>query len=292
MSTISIIIPTFNRSDFITIALDSVLKQTCNDYEIVVIDDGSSDDTREVLKPYQDNIRYFYQDNKGIPTTRNRGIREATGDYIAFLDSDDYWLPEKLERQMECFSKNPRYGMIATRCSSISPDGKLRAKNRPGKSGWVLIDLFKANFIRTSSAMIKKGCLETVGLFDESLPECEEYDLWLRIANQYPIGFINDPLTVYTDNPKGVSTDSLAGRLQRLKVLEKDYLKACIPSSVYRRRLANNYHYVGRHFLSRGKQKEGRQYLKNAFSLNPASPKNLFYYLLSAFKKATSPTTQ
>lgn len=280
---ISIIIPTFNRRDYITTALDSVLKQTYEDHEIIVVDDGSTDDTKDVLKPYQDNIRYFYQDNSGIPTTRNRGIREARGDYIAFLDSDDYWLPEKLERQIECFSKNPHYGMVATRCSSIRPDGRLREKNRPGKSGWVLIDLFKANFIRTSSAMIKKECLDTVGVFDESLPECEEYDLWLRIAKQYPVGFINDPLSVYTDNPEGVSTDSLAGRLLRLKVLEKDYLKECIPSPVYRKRLASNYHYVGRHYLRRGEKIEGRKYLKNAFSLNPMNFKNAFYYVLSAF---------
>ncbi len=284
MNKISIIIPTFNRRDYITIALDSVLKQTYKDYEIIIIDDGSSDDTKEVLKPYQDNIRYFYQDNKGIPTTRNRGIREARGDYIAFLDSDDFWLPEKLERQIECFSNNSRYGMVATRCSSITPDGRLRKKNRPGKSGWVLIDLFKANFIRTSSAMIKKECFDKIGMFDESLPECEEYDLWLRIARKYPVGFINEPLAVYTDNPKGVSTDSLAGRLQRLKVLEKDYLKECIPSPIYRKRLANNYHYVGRHYLNRGEKSEGKKYLKHSIALDPVNLKILLYYASSLLK--------
>ena len=284
MNKVSIIIPTFNRRDYITTALDSVLAQSYKDYEIIIIDDGSSDDTKEVLKPYQNNIRYFYQDNRGIPATRNKGIREAQGDYIAFLDSDDYWLPEKLKRQIECFKQNPHYGMVATRCSSITPDGRFRKKNRPGKSGWVLTDLFKANFIRTSSAMIEKECFEKVGLFDESLPECEEYDLWLRITKHYPIGFINEPLTVYTDNPRGVSTDSLAGRILRLKVLEKDYLKECIPSALYRKRLASNYHYVGRHYLNRGEISEGRKYIKRSLSLNPLNLKYLFYYTLSLFK--------
>lgn len=284
MSKVSIIIPTFNRRDYITTALDSVLAQSYKDYEIIIIDDGSSDDTKEVLKPYQNNIRYFYQDNRGIPATRNKGIREAQGDYIAFLDSDDYWLPEKLKRQIECFKQNPHHGMVATRCSSITPDGRFRKKNRPGKSGWVLTDLFKANFIRTSSAMIKKECFEKVGLFDESLPECEEYDLWLRITKHYPIGFINEPLTVYTDNPRGVSTDSLAGRILRLKVLEKDYLKECIPSALYRKRLASNYHYVGRHYLNQGEISEGRKHIKHSLSLNPLNLKYLFYYTLSLFK--------
>lgn len=284
MGKVSIIIPTFNRRDYITIALDSVRVQTYKDYEIIIIDDGSSDDTKEVLKPYQENVRYFYQDNRGIPATRNKGIREAKGDFIAFLDSDDHWLPEKLERQIECFSKHPHYGMVATRCSCTTPEGKFLKKNRPGKSGWILTDLFKANFIRTSSAMIKKECLEEIGLFDESLPECEEYDLWLRIAKQYPIGFIDEPLTVYTDNPQGVSTDSLAGRLQRLKVLEKDYLKECIPQALYRKRLASNYHYVGRHYLKQGEKREGKKYLKHAITLDPLNLKILFYYTLSLFK--------
>lgn len=284
MSKVSIIIPTFNRRDYITIALDSVMAQTYKDYEIIIIDDGSSDDTKEVLKPYQDKIRYFYQDNRGIPATRNRGIGEAQGDYIAFLDSDDYWLSEKLERQIGCFSKHPHYGMVATRCSCTTPDGRFLKKNRPGKSGRVLMDLFKANFIRTSSAMIKKECFEKVGLFDESLPECEEYDLWLRIAKHYPIGFINKPLTVYTDNPQGVSTDSLAGRLQRLKVLEKDYLKECIPHPLYRKRLASNYHYVGRHYLKQGEKSEGKKYLKQAITLDLLNLKILFYYILSLLK--------
>ena len=284
MNKVSIIIPTYNRRDFITIALDSALAQTYKNYEIVIIDDGSSDDTKEALKPYQDSIRYFYHDNKGIAPTRNRGIREAKGDYIAFLDSDDYWLPAKLERQVECFSKNSHYGMVATRCSCTTPEGKFLKKNRPGKSGWVLTDLFKASFIRTSSAIIRKECFDKVGLFDESLPECEEYDLWLRIAKHYPIGFINDVLTVYTDNPKGVSTDSLAGRLQRLKVLEKDYLKEVIPTALYRKRLASNYHYVGRHYLKQGGKGEGKKYLRRSIGLNPFNPKILFYYILSLFK--------
>jgi len=284
VSTVSIIIPTFNRRNYITIALNSVLAQTYKDYEIVVIDDGSSDDTKEVLTPYRDTIRYFYQDNRGIPATRNRGIKEATGAYIAFLDSDDYWLPEKLERQLEYFGKNPHCGMVATRCSSITPDGRVRKKNRPGKSGWVLADLFKANFIRTSSAVIRKECLEEVEFFDESLPECEEYDLWLRLAKQFQVGFIDEPLTVYTDNPHGISTNSLAGRLQRLKVLEKDYLKECIPQALYRKRLANNYHYVARHYFNRGEKDEGKKYLRSALSLAPLNLKYVFYYILHLFK--------
>lgn len=284
MSTVSVIIPTFNRRDHLPIALDSVLAQTYRDYEIIVIDDGSSDDTREILTPYAESIRYFYQENRGIAGARNRGIGESDGAYIALLDSDDYWLPRKLERQIAYLKENPQWGMVATRCSSISADGRFRKQNRPGKSGWILTDLFRSNFIRTSSALITRECLDRVGCFDESLPECEEYDLWLRIARHYPIAFINEPLTVYTDNPHGVSTDSLAGRLIRLKVLEKEYLKDCIPHDLYRKRLARNYHYVGRHYLKRGERVEGKKYLKQALSLNPLDIKNLLHYTLNLFR--------
>jgi len=284
MSKVSVIIPTFNRRDYLPIALNSVLAQTYRDYEIIVIDDGSSDDTREILTPYAKSIRYFYQENRGIAGARNRGIGESRGPYIALLDSDDYWLPRKLEHQIAHLKENPQWGMVATRCSSISADGRFRKQNRPGKSGWILTDLFRSNFIRTSSAMITRECLDRVGCFDESLPECEEYDLWLRIARHYPVAFINEPLTVYTDNPHGVSTDSLAGRLVRLKVLEKEYLKECIPQALYRKRLARNYHYVGRHYLKRGERSEGKKYLKQALSLNPLDLKNLLHYTLNVFQ--------
>jgi glycosyltransferase involved in cell wall biosynthesis len=281
---VSVIIPTFNRREYLPVALDSVLAQTYTDYEIVIIDDGSTDDTRDILAPYEQRIRYFYQQNSGIAAARNRGIEESRGAYLALLDSDDYWLPGKLALQVEGLEKNPQWGMVATRCSSISPDGRFRRHNRPGKSGWILTDLFKSNFIRTSSAMITRECLDQVGLFDTALPECEEYDLWLRIAYRYPIGFINQSLTVYTDNPHGVSTDSLAGRHVRITVLEKEYLRECIPPALYRRRMARNYHYLGRHYLRRGQRSEGKKYLRQALQRNPLDLKNLLHYTLTLLR--------
>jgi glycosyltransferase involved in cell wall biosynthesis len=280
VSLVSIIIPTYNRASYIQKALDSVFKQTYRDFEVIVIDDGSSDNTKEVLQKYGNRIRYSYQDNHGISHARNTGIRNSKGDYIAFLDSDDYWLPEKLNRQIELFHTNPEYGMVASCCASIRLDGSYRDKNRPGKSGWILKDLFQANFIRTSSAVIKKDCFDRVGVFDEQLKECEEYDLWLRIAAQFPIGFINESLAVYVDNPDGVSTDSLTGRLYRLKVLEKQYLKEQIPEKIYAKRIANTCHYIGRHFLARGDKMKGKHYIKKAQKLRPLYIKNMFYFLL------------
>ena len=278
---VSVIIPTYNREKIITKAIDSVFAQTYEDFEIVVLDDGSQDNTRAVVEAYGPKVHYFYQDNKGIAGARNAGMHQAAGDYIAFLDSDDYWLPRKLQRQMALFLDHPEYGMVACQCGSVQIDGAYREKNRPGKSGWILYDLFNKNFIRTSSAVVKRACLEKVGGFDETLREGEEYDYWLRIAAEFAIGFINEPLTVYVDNTDGMSTDSLTGRLHRLKVLEKKYLKKKIPPQMYRRRIADTCHYIGRHYIEKGNRQEGMVYLKKAQKLYPAYLKNLVYLVLN-----------
>ncbi|MCX5901072.1 MAG: glycosyltransferase family A protein [Proteobacteria bacterium] len=278
---VSVIIPTYNREKIITRAIDSVFAQTYRDFEIVVLDDGSQDNTKAVAQAYGPKMHYFYQDNKGIAGARNAGMHQTAGDYIAFLDSDDYWLPGKLERQMALFSQHPEYGMVGCQCGSVQIDGTYREKNRPGKSGWILYDLFNKNFIRTSSAVITRACLEKVGGFDESLREGEEYDYWLRIAAEFAIGFINEPLTVYVDNTDGMSTDSLTGRLHRLKVLEKKYLKKKIPLQMYRRRIADTCHYIGRHYIEKGSRQEGIAYLKKAQKLYPAYLKNLVYLVLN-----------
>lgn len=275
--TVSVLIPTYNRAQIVTKAIDSALAQTYRPIEIVVLDDGSTDATRTVIATYGSAIVYHYQENRGIAGARNAALRLCSGDYIAFLDSDDYWLPEKLERQLSLFRQHPEYGMVACQCASIDAQGRFRQKNRPGRSGWILEPLFYKNFIRTSAAVVTRACIEAVGLFDETLRECEEYDLWLRIAARFQVGFINEPLAVYTDNPCGVSTDSLAGRLHRLRVLEKPYLQELIPQRAYRRRIADTCHYIGRHFCEKGKRREGVRYLVRAQKLAPLFLKNLLY---------------
>jgi hypothetical protein len=133
--------------------------------------------------------------------------------------------------------------------------------------------------------MVKQECFKNIGLFDEELKECEEYDLWLRIAAQYPMGFINKSLAVYVDNPDGVSTDSLTGRLFRLRVLEKKYLQEKIPAKLYSRRIADTCHYIGRHYIKKREKERGLQYLLRAQKLRPVYFKNLLYLLLVYFNK-------
>jgi len=277
---LSVVIPSYNRAHYIETAIDSVFDQKVDNIEIILVDDGSTDNTRELVQnKYGDRIRYFYQENQGIPGARNTGIKEARGDYIAFLDSDDYWRPEKLKQQLAMIAEHPDYGLVATCCASIRLDGSFRERNRTGKSGWVLNDLFRANFIRTSSVIIRRDCFDKVGFFDEKQKQSEEYDLWLRLAAECPVGFINESLTVYVDNPNGISVDSLIGRLYRLMALEKDYLKNKVPAKIYNQRLAQNYCVIGRHYLRRGDRDNGLVYLKKAQRLVPFYPKYSFYLI-------------
>lgn len=293
---VSVVIPCYNRARHIEKAIDSVFGQTTGNVEIILVDDGSTDNTRDIIAgKYGDRVRYIYQENQGIPGARNTGIRQARGEYVAFLDSDDYWRPNKLERQLALFEAHPEYGMVACRCDKIQcaenpkkPNRPLSYQGRRGKSGWVLKDLFVKNFIRTSSVIIRRNCFEKVGLFDETLLQTQDYDLWLRMAAAYPVGFINEPLTVYLDNAKGISTDSLLGRLYRQRALEKEYLKKELPKKLYRRRMAQTANVIGRHYIRRGDREKGLTYLKHSLRLQPFSIKYIFYFIRGLFARQTT----
>jgi len=184
--------------------------------------------------------------------------------------------------------------MVATRCSSfdidgdfdtLEPQGKIRKKNRPGKSGWIYKDLFYRNFIRTSSVVIKQDCFGKVGMFDKSLYECEDVDMWMRIAKAYQVGFINESLTVYTDNPKGVSSDSLKGRETYLEVLGKNYDPTLIPVRLYKKRMARLYAHIGKHYVRRGDLRVGKQVLRKALFLQHFNFRALKNYGLAIWKE-------
>jgi len=293
---VSVVIPAYNRAHCVEKAIDSVLAQTVDRIEIILVDDGSTDNTRDIIaEKYGDRVRYIFQENQGIPGARNTGINHSRGEYVAFLDSDDSWRPNKLEKQLRLFEEHPEYGMVACRCAKIQcaenpkkPDRPLSYQGRRGKSGWILKDLFAKNFIRTSSVIIRKNCFEKVGLFDETLLQTQDYDLWLRMAAAYPVGFINESLTVYLDNARGISTDSLLGRLYRQRALEKAYLKKAVPKKLYRRRMAQAYNVIGRHYLRRGDRAKGLKYLKQSLRLSPFNLKYTFYFIRGLFARQTA----
>jgi glycosyltransferase involved in cell wall biosynthesis len=194
---VSVIIPTYNRSSLLLEAVDSVFKQTFQDFELIVIDDGSRDGTAKALAPYQDRFVSYIQNNRGVSAARNRGIRMARGQWIAFLDSDDLWLPEKLETQTRFFSQNSEALICQTEEIWIRNGRRVNPRKKHQKySGNIFAPSLRLCLVSPSAVMIKKGLFEQVGFFDETLPACEDYDLWLRISAHFPVFLIEQPLVV------------------------------------------------------------------------------------------------
>lgn len=201
MPLVSVIIPTYNRAEYLAGAIQSALDQTLQDLEIIVVDDGSTDDTPVMLERYRHRIRAIYQDHCGlIAAVRNRGIREATGAYIAFLDSDDLWLPDTLEREVTHAEQYPEFGMVYSDGWFFDDaTGQDRCRTHaytPAESGWIGPALLQQIFIQTPGVLLRRAVLEETGLFAEepALNMAEDWELWLRIAARYQIGFVNQPL--------------------------------------------------------------------------------------------------
>ena len=194
---VSVIIPTYNRGWILTEAIDSVLAQDYKDFELIVVDDGSTDNTREILDTYGQDIIVLRQANKGVSAARNRGIAAAGSQLVAFLDSDDLWLPGKLWRQVDFFNLNPAAVINQTEEIWVRNGVRVNPKDRHRKpSGMIFERSLGLCLVSPSAVMVKKPLFDAVGVFDESLPACEDYDLWLRISCRYPVHLIDTPLII------------------------------------------------------------------------------------------------
>lgn len=223
MPRVSVIIPTYNRAQFLMDAIGSVLDQSCQDFELIIIDDGSEDETRKIMKPFEDRLTYHFQKNAGISRARNKGLRLAEGEYIAFLDSDDLWKKHKLEKQIELFEADSQAQICYTDEIWIREGVRVNPKKVHRKySGWIFQHCVPLCIISLSSAMMRKSLLNQVGPFDEQLPACEDYDLWLRISLMTPIHLIPEPLII----KRGGHSDQLSQKYWgmdrfRITALEK-----------------------------------------------------------------------
>ena len=194
---VSVIIPTYNRGWILKEAIDSVLSQDFDDFELIVVDDGSTDNTLKILEDYARDIIILRQGNRGVSAARNAGIAFASGPLIAFLDSDDVWLPQKLTSQVDFFKTNPEALICQTQELWIRNGMRVNPKKRHQKfSGMIFKRSLPLCIVSPSAVMLKKKLLDQTGVFDESLPACEDYDLWLRISCRYPIFLIDTPLII------------------------------------------------------------------------------------------------
>jgi glycosyltransferase involved in cell wall biosynthesis len=233
---VSVVIPTYNYGRFVVDAVRSALAQTYRNFEIIVVNDGSTDDTEERLEPFLDRIRYIRQDNQGLSAARNTGIRAAAGQWIAFLDSDDQWHPRKLEFQMRYLDSHPDVALLAAHVLTDLTGGwpEIAADSNPSAESVRFEDILLRSQFGPSSVVVRRECFERSGLFDAALRSVEDRDMWIRIACHYPVAKLNASLWWYRVH--NASMSRVADRMVRCErqVLEKAFAQ-CPP--LKRRRL-------------------------------------------------------
>ena len=202
MPKVSVITAAYNHVEFVQQSVESVLNQTYKDFEHIVVDDGSTDGTAEVLRSFGTQIKYFRQQNCGTAAAINRGIRESSGEYIAILDSDDVWLPEKLDRQMRCFAQQPEAGMVYSRAQIIDRRGEVSNQGEPighsvGDFDCAYKEILKDDGIPVLTALTRRECFDDVGFFDERLKAISDWEFWFRLALKWKIVFLPDVLALY-----------------------------------------------------------------------------------------------
>lgn len=234
---ISVIIPTYNRAIFLKEAIHSVLNQdyfkgvSSDEFELLVIDDGSTDDTSDCVKSFRNTVRYHFQENKGVSAARNLGLKLSRGEYIAFLDSDDLWENNKISIQMSYMMSHPRAMVCYTEEIWIRRGVFVNPKRKHQKySGWIFDRVLPLCLLSLSSALFRIEGFKVLGNFDEDLPACEDYDFGIRVAQKYPIHLISKPLIV----KRGGHPDQLSRRYWgmdrfRVKALEKALLLDLTP---------------------------------------------------------------
>lgn len=292
MPLVSVIIPTYNREKYVVEAIESVLVQTYKNLEIIVVDDGSTDGTEKILEPYRDRVVYIYQENQGPSAARNTGIRRANGQFIAFLDSDDLWLPEKLEVQVAYMETNPEVGLVHT--------GKLHREERPtgpilkewpyaeqSRSGHIFPEMFLGPAVLTPTVVARRECFDVAGLFDEDLTFGEDHHLFLRIARHFPIGYINKPLVIIRFHDTNITKKDRFQTLLRTahafeKLLQNNpEIVDELGAGIVRRGLFNRHFVLAYDLFDKGNARAARPYFARCIRLQPGHWPSYGYYLTS-----------
>jgi len=282
---ISVIIPTYNRAHLLPRAIQSVLSQTYQDFELIVVDDGSTDNTEEVVKNFKDKrIRYIqHGKSKGAPAARNTGIKTAKGEYIAFQDSDDEWFPEKLEKQMKAFDNaSSEVGVVYTGFWRITKNNKKIYKPFSWisqKEGDIHKGLLKRNFIATPSIVVAQECFKKAGMFDENLLRLQDWELVLRLSKYYDFKYINEPLLISFYSPDSISADNGALIKAKKFILAKHFESFAKD----RKSLSKHYYDLGIELRSNGDFKNGRDYFIRSIMVYPFNIKHFLVAFISLF---------
>ncbi len=295
MPKVSVIIPTYNRAHFIAEAIQSVLDQTFTDFEIIVVDDGSTDNTKNVVDGFKDpRIKYIYQENRGVANARNTSIKASSGEHIAFLDSDDMWLPENLELKVKLLDACPDAALVSSDYYIFDSDTGATLRrfwdNRPYR---YLLELAEgtrqpvafATLLTPTVALVRRHVFDEVGYFDESLQGSDDWDMWLRILPHFPIKMINLPLARYRQHNAQLTTTNPTRRyLAEVAMLNKairDYSLSKEDMKFIRKKLAGTHSGYGWYMIARGGITLGREKLLASIKVNPWRIRPYVYFALS-----------
>ena len=234
MPTVSVVIPAYNAARYIEDAVDSVLGQTFKDVEVLVVDDGSTDDTAVVLSRYGRPVRYLWQENSGVSEARNRGIQESAGRYIAFLDADDTWFPEKLDRQVAALATSGQYRACYSAHVICTEALTPLIVQRSVRRGSTLEDLLlRGNVVGSICTVVcDRSLFSIAGSFDLSLSQCADWDMWVRLATITEFLYLDEPLVTYRQHGSNMSADPALLERDSIRVLEKAFELPSVPHRV------------------------------------------------------------
>jgi glycosyltransferase involved in cell wall biosynthesis len=268
---ISVVIPTKNRAHYVSSAIRSVLCQTYKDFEVIIVDAASTDNTEEVInKLHDERIRRFCEKkDRGVSASRNLGIVLSRGEFIAFLDDDDLWTQRKLEKQLELIRSNPNTGAVFSGSYIFRDDGKLIGSYLPSVRGKIFPRILERNYVgNCSGVLVRREAFDKIGFFDESLPAAEDWDMWIRLAKHYEFDYVNEPLFLYRIHERRITMNPYA-KLQAAKVIFNKLLPDLDESQDRVRTLGHWYYELGRLQCECGDMRKGRKEFIRALNMNP-----------------------
>jgi glycosyltransferase involved in cell wall biosynthesis len=288
---VTIVIPTYNRVEWLGATLDSVAAQTFTDFEVVVVDDGSTDGTREYIASRPERILYAWQPNQGVAEARNHGLRVLHSEFVAFLDSDDLWEPAFLEEAVGQLCRQPNLALVFSRFTSMDVAGRiLVSHNKRPFGGDVTQELFNSTFIHTSAVVARAHAIRDAGGFDSRLSHNEDYDLWLRLSLRHEFGLIPKPLCIRRCHPNslahnGCTPDVL---LRKATLLQRFYEhgggKPKIGAEVANDRLAHVYYTAGKALCRAGRHGDARDALRRSLEFSRSSLRAWFWYIRAGLR--------
>lgn len=293
MPLVSVVIPSYNSARYVTAAVDSVLQQSFADHEVLVIDDGSTDDTRAVVSRLGPSVRYYHQANSGVSVARNRGITESAGRYVAFLDADDTWFSSKLERQLDAMARTPGFGLCYTGFRFVDDAMRPLRDFHPRQFDDALeAVLFEGNIVSSiCTVLVERSLFEEVGGFDPALSQCADWDMWVRLARKTRFLALDEVLVTYRQHATNMSRSTpLLERDSRL-VLEKGFGDPATPESLrtrMSRALARNWMVLAGSYYHAGRYRDFMRCSLQALWHNPAQAARLAGYPFRRVARATS----